>query len=159
TSDPIVELVGGTTVALVSSLNPSTFGQSVTITATVAADAAGSSIPTGSVTFMDGKQTLATISLDTSAGASLSTDSLTRGTRAITAVYGGAPDFTVSTSNELDQVVNAITTTAMLIPSASHGTLGESVSFTATVTSAAGTPAGSVTFKDGSVVLATLGLD
>ena len=43
----------GSTTTLASSLNPSTFGQSVTFTATVAA-ATGTGTPTGSVTFKDG---------------------------------------------------------------------------------------------------------
>ena len=88
TSSPVIELVGGTTVGLVSSTNPSTFGQSVTFTATVAASAAGSSVPTGSVTFMDGTQTLGSSSVNNSGVASISTASLSGGTHAITAVYG-----------------------------------------------------------------------
>ena len=44
----------GTTGVVVSSLNPSTPGQSVTFTVTVAAIAPGSGTPTGTVTFYDG---------------------------------------------------------------------------------------------------------
>ena len=157
TSDAIVENVGGTTVVLASSMNPSTAGQSVTFTATVSADASGSTVPTGSVTFMDGTQTLGVSGIDESGVATFSTESLIGGTHAITAVYGGATDFAGSTSNQTNQVVNRAPTTTTLVLSVSQGTFGESVSFTATVTvDGQGALGGSVTFKDGSTVLATV---
>jgi Bacterial Ig-like domain (group 3) len=159
TSDVSVEVVGGTTVALVASTNPSTFGQSVTFTATVAATAAGFVVPTGSVTLMDGSQSLGTFVIDSSGVASISTASLTGGTHAITAVYGGDTQFAPSTSSETDQVVNRASTSTTLRPSASQGTFGQSVTFTATVTGGAIAPTGTVTFKDGSAVLATTALD
>ena len=52
-----------TTTSLVSSANPSVYGQSVTFTATVAANAPGSGTPAGSVTFTDGSIALATVTL------------------------------------------------------------------------------------------------
>ena len=158
TSDPIVEVVGGTTVALVSSMNPSTFGQSVTFTATVAATAAGSSVPTGSVTFMDGTQTLGTSGVDNSGVASISTPILNGGTQAITAVYAGNSEFAPSTSTATNQVIDPASTTTTLVASVSQGTFGQSVTFsTTTVTSDGGLPAGgTVTFLDGSTVLATV---
>jgi Bacterial Ig-like domain (group 3) len=159
TSNPIIQTVGGTTVALVASANPSPFGQSVTFTATVAATAAGSSVPTGSVTFMDGTQTLGSSGVDGSGVASISTASLSGGTHAITAVYGGAAGFAPSTSSETDEIVNPASTTTTLVPSVSQATFGQSVAFKATVTDGTSTPTGTVTFKDGSAVLATMTLD
>jgi hypothetical protein len=159
TSAVSVEVVGGTTVALVSSTNPSTFGQSVSFTATVTADAAGSSVPTGSVTFMDGTQSLGTMAINGSGVASISAAGLSGGTHKITAVYGGAADFVPSTSTETDQVVNPASTSTALVASASQGTFGQSVTFTATVTGGAVTPTGTVMFEDGSTVLATVGLN
>jgi hypothetical protein len=160
TSAPTIQLVGGTTVALMTSANPSTFGQSVTLTATVAASAAGSSVPTGPVTFKDGTQTLGTSNVDSSGVASISTASLSGGTHAITAVYGGAADeFAPSTSSETNLVVNPASTSTTIIPSIVQATFGQSVSFKATVTDDTSTPSGTVTFKDGSTVLATIGLD
>ena len=44
-----------TTVTTASSANPSTFGQSVTFTATVAPSVSGTGTPTGSVAFFDGR--------------------------------------------------------------------------------------------------------
>src|SRR5204862_290772 len=49
-----------TTTTLVSSANPSVFGQSVTFTATVSAVAPGGGTPTGTVLFKDGATTVGT---------------------------------------------------------------------------------------------------
>jgi hypothetical protein len=155
-SNPSVETVGGTTVALVASANPITFGQSVTFTATVAADAAGSTVPTGSVTFMDGSQSLGTFTIDSSGVASVSPPDLSGGTHVITAVYGGGTDFAPSTSSVTDLIVNPVTTTTTVSPSAKQSDFGETVTFTATVKGFVGSPTGSVTFTDGNKVVATV---
>jgi Bacterial Ig-like domain (group 3) len=107
TSTAVSQVVNqsGTTTALVSSLNPSTSGASVTFTATVAATTPGSGTPTGTVTFLDGATTLGTGTL--SAGvATFSTASLAVGTHSITGSYGGDTDFTTSTSSAVSQVVS-----------------------------------------------------
>ena len=89
-----------------SSLNPSTFGQSVTLTANVSGQFSG--VATGTVTFSNGSSSLgsATVSSNT---ASLATTTLPVGTDSITAVYSGDSNFTGSTSNTVSQVVNAAT--------------------------------------------------
>ncbi|MGO9336580.1 MAG: Ig-like domain repeat protein [Terracidiphilus sp.] len=92
-----------TTTTLSSSPNPSAYGQSVTFTATVAAQAGG--LPTGTVVFNNGSTMLGTSSLSDGVAA-LSTSALPEGTDSITAVYDGGSYFTGSTSNVLDQVVN-----------------------------------------------------
>src|SRR5262249_39175517 len=51
-------------VSVGSSLNPSTFGQSVTFTATVSAGGPTSSVPEGTVTFKDGATVLGTGTVD-----------------------------------------------------------------------------------------------
>jgi hypothetical protein len=92
-----------TTATVTSNLNPSTYGQNVTISANVTA-AVG--IPTGTVTFKDGAATLGTGTL--SAGiATYSTSTLTTGNHSITAVYGGNSNFSGSTSSALTQTVNS----------------------------------------------------
>ena len=160
TSSPSIELVGGTTVAVGSSVDPSTFGQSVTLTATVTADAAGSSVPVGSVTFMDGTHSLGTFTLVGSTGAaSVSTSALAVGTHAFTAVYGGTADFAGSTSSPFSQVVNQASSSTTAHLSASQTVFGQSVTITATVTSSGGTPGGSVRFTDGNTVLGSASLN
>jgi hypothetical protein len=95
-----------TTTALVSSLNPSVFGQSVTFTATVTAVAPGSGTPTGTVTFYDGSTKLGTGTLGGGV-ASFTTASLAVGSHSIKAVYGGDTNFKTSTSAILTQVVES----------------------------------------------------
>ena len=77
-----------TTVTLISPQNPSTFGQEVTLTATVVSS---SGTPTGTVTFSNGSTSLGTIALIGGVAylAGGSTTTLATGTQYITAVYSG----------------------------------------------------------------------
>jgi hypothetical protein len=107
TSSPLLQAVNkeATSVKLLSSLNPSVVGQSVTFSATVTAVAPGSGTPTGMVTFKNGATALGT---DTLSGgkATLSTSALAVGPHSITATYGGSVDYNSSTSAVLTQTVN-----------------------------------------------------
>ena len=141
-----------TTSSVASSANPSVFGQSVTFTATVAANAPGSGTPTGTVTFMDGSTSLGTGTLDGSGQTTLSTSALSVGSHPITIVYGGDTNFTTSTSSSLSQTVNQAATTSLVASSANPAVFGQSVTFTATVAASApgaGIPTGTVIFMDG----------
>ena len=110
------------TTGIASSLNPSTFGASVTFTATVT----GSS-PTGSVNFTDGGSSISGCSAASLAGsgnirtATCVTSTLAAGTHSIIAAYGGDGANTASTSVALSQTVNSSgsssTTTALVNPS------------------------------------------
>jgi len=93
-----------TSTSLASSLNPSTFGQSVTFTATVKPSATGTA--TGTITFKDGTTMLGTSAIS-SGIAKFTTSTLAVGTHSITAVYGGDATFLGSTSAVLSQVVNS----------------------------------------------------
>ena len=93
-------------VTLQSSLNPSTFGQSVTLTANISGQLGG--VATGSVNFSNGNASLGSASVSSNK-ASLATTTLPIGTDSITAAYSGDSNFTGSTSNTLSQVVNAAT--------------------------------------------------
>ena len=90
-----------TTTSVVSSSNPSTFGQSVAFTATVT----GSS-PTGTVQFKDAANNLGSAVALSGTSAQLTTSSLSAGTHSITAVYSGDPNNQPSTSSPIAQVVN-----------------------------------------------------
>jgi uncharacterized delta-60 repeat protein len=105
-----------TTTALASSADPSVSGQSVTFTATVST--AGSAAPTGTVSFLDGSTLLGTGTLSTAGGLTTATftmATLAVGTHSITAIYGGDGNDMGSTSAALSQVVNATTSTALVI--------------------------------------------
>jgi CSLREA domain-containing protein len=164
TSSAVSQVVNqaGTTTALVSALNPSVFGQSVTFTATVVVTAPGTGAPAGTVTFFDGATNLGIASLNGSGVATLTTAALTGGTHSLTAVYSGDASFNGSTSAPLSQVVNPAGTTITLAFTMSIFRFGLPVTFTATVTAIApggGTPTGSVTFRDGATVLGTVPLN
>src|SRR5260370_21023777 len=83
----------------VTSNNPSSFGQTVTFTATVSAVMPGSGTPTGTVQFKDGINSLGSPVTLSSGTATFMTSSLSIGTHNITAVYNGHTSFTSSTSS------------------------------------------------------------
>ncbi len=146
------EFVTGTTTTLVSAPNPSAYGESVTFTATVADSEAGS-VPTGTVTFMDGATPLGIATLDGTAHAVFSTAALAAGSHEITAVYGGDTSFVTSTSAPLTQsVVQAATTTTITGDAPDPSVTGQAVTVTYTIIPVApgsGTPTGDVTVSDG----------
>jgi hypothetical protein len=90
-----------TGTSLSSSANPSTFGQSVTFTATV--DSVGG-IPIGNVAFSDGTTVLATVPLNNGT-AICQTSALSSGTHRIKAAYTGNVDFVQSIAG-LTQLVH-----------------------------------------------------
>ena len=142
-----------TTISLASSLNPSTFGQSVTFTATVKSTTTGT--PTGTVTFKDGTTVIGTGTLSTGV-AKFTTKSLAVRAHSITGVYGGSVNFKATTSAVLTQTVNKAATSTTLTSSPNPSTAGQAVKFTATVkATTSGTPTGTVTFKDGTTTLGT----
>jgi Bacterial Ig-like domain (group 3)/Bacterial toxin homologue of phage lysozyme, C-term len=97
-------------IALISSPNPSAYGQSVTFNATVSPASSGLPPPTGIVTFMDGSTILNPGGTQLVSGiatyTTTSTQILPVGTDTITAVYGGDRNFSGNTSNAVTQTVN-----------------------------------------------------
>ena len=143
-----------TTTALGTVANPSSFGQTVTLTATVAAVIGGSGTPTGVVTFLDGTQVIGQVMLDGTGTGVFTTSALSPGTHSLKAEYQSDTQFAYS-SGTASQDVQEGTTTAIQ-SSLNPSNVGQSVTFTATVTSndaGAGTPTGSVTFKDGTTTI------
>lgn len=147
--------VDTTTTALTSSPNPSQYGQQIAFTATVTSTY-GSGTPTGSVTFKDGGVDIAGcvgLSLSGSAQAVCypAACSLNTGTYSITAEYSGDATYNTSTSSLLSQVVGKADTTTAIVSSRNPSLLGQTLTFTATVSPVAPggcTPTGSVTFYD-----------
>lgn len=94
-----------TTTKVVSSLNPSTSGQSVTFTATVAGQFGGNTPNT--LKFKDGSTIIDTVTTNaTTHQATFTTSTLSVGTHNITAVYEGGSNLHGSTSAAVKQVVN-----------------------------------------------------
>ena len=139
------------TVTLSSSANPSQVGQSVTLTAIVQA-LTGLPTPTGTVKFLDGATSLGSAVLNSS-GQATWTPKLAVGTHSLTASYGGNASYNPATSNTVIQVVYLYATQTALTSSVNPSMAGQTVTFTAIVTSPAGVPAGSVQFMDGAANL------
>jgi hypothetical protein len=133
-----------TTTVLASSANPSVFGQSVTLTATVSSMAA-----TGSVTFFDGGAVLSVQPLQ-NGQAAYSSSVLSYGAHSVKALYNGDGTFGPSSSTIM-QTVGGPLPAAVLSSSANPSVFGKNVTLTATITPA--TAFGNVTFYDGSTVL------
>lgn len=134
-----------------SSVNPSVYGQSVTLSATVSPTPPNTSLPTGTVVFTD---TLTNTKLGTatlSAGvAMLPVTNLGAGVHNILVTYSGDGNYPSSTTTFL-QVVNKAATSMTLTSNPNPPLPDQNVTFTATVTVVplgAGTPTGVVTFTD-----------
>src|SRR5262249_34097488 len=144
-----------TTTTLRTSTATAVFGQSVTLTASVSS-AAGT--PTGGfVTFRAGNSVLGTALVDANGQATL-TLPLGIGSTTLTASYTGTGNFANSTSAGVPLTVNRAATAVAVAPSVNTATTGQSVTFTATVSVLApgmGLPSGTVTFKDGTVIVGT----
>lgn len=144
-----------TTTSVTSSANPSVWGQSITLTATVTPSSGGGS-PSGTVMFNDGSSVLGTEPL-TNGQATVATSSLSVGPHSITAAYSGDSTFQAS-NGALTQTVNPASTTTTVTSSANPSILNSSFTVTANVAvvvPGVGTPTGTVTFKDGSTLLST----
>ncbi len=157
TSPSLKENVLATTTTTLSPVSATTYGTSVTLSATVTSSASGT--PTGAVTFLDGTKTLGTGTLNSSAVATFTTSLLAGGSHSLTASYGGDTTFAPSTSSTVTFTVNPAATTAKVASSLNPSFSGDAVTFSASVTSSAGTPTGTVTFDDGSTQLGTGTLD
>lgn len=136
------------TTALAVSPNPAQVAQTVVLTATVSG-----ANPTGKVTFKDGTTTLGTGTL--SAGKAIYNATFaTAGSHSLTASYGGDTVNNTSASSAVALMVNSkVITSTTLSASPNPVMSGQSVTLTATLSSASAT--GTVTFKDGTTTLGT----
>ncbi|MFF2189451.1 Ig-like domain repeat protein, partial [Streptomyces sp. NPDC058155] len=135
-----------TTTTVTATPNPSVCGQSVTLCATVTADAPGSGTPTGFVTFTAPGGLNVTVPLNASGQACFSSTSLITGT--VTAVYNGSSCFLPSTG-AASLAVNPAASTTTVTATPATSVCGQSVTLCATVSitpPGSGTPTGTVTF-------------
>jgi hypothetical protein len=149
-----------TEVTLTSSLNPAPFGSSRTLKAHVAAVAPGAGTPAGTITFREGEAVLGTVQLG-GGNASLPLKSLAPGEHAISATYSGDANNKASETGPIKQVVTKASTELALTSTLNPAPFGSSATLKATVkavTPGGGTPSGTVTFRKGETVLATVPL-
>ncbi|MGA7155463.1 MAG: Ig-like domain repeat protein [Acidobacteriaceae bacterium] len=139
------------TVVLAVSPNPVVVTANVTLTATVTA---ATGTPTGTVTFYDGSTAVGSSNLNGEGIGSFSTTALAAGMQHLTAQYSGDGTNAAGTSNAINETVQQATTTSALASSSSTDTVGNDLTFTATVTSADGlSPTGTVKFMNGATIL------
>lgn len=162
TSHQTINLTGfekrPTITTVVSSPNPSTFGQSVTFTATVVGNPAGP-VPTGSVSFFDGGTCGApgtaiggATALNGSGQASVSTTALTAGSHTVIACYTATNQFADSSGSVVHVVNKSFTTTTITSDNPDPSVFGQNYAVAVTVAAVApgsGTPGGSVAVTDG----------
>jgi hypothetical protein len=147
-----------TACTLTSSLNPSPFGQPVTLTTVATAPYA---TPTGTVFFYDGGPSIGSAALNGVGVATLTTSTLAAGTHNIASVLAASLNFLGCSTNTVTQVVKAvgITTTTTLTSSLNPSALGQSITLTATVVAASGQAVGNVNFYDSGNLLAVVPLN
>jgi len=145
TSPTLTQVIHGDPVAvtLSSSLNPSTVGQAVTYTAMIDPATAA-----GTVEFTDSGSPIAgcTAQPVNSGSAKCATTFSAAGGPWIRAVYSGDSTYATSTSSYLTQTINKNASTVALASSANPSIVGQAVTYTATVGSAAAT--GAITFEE-----------
>ena len=144
-----------TSTSVYSSADPSQSGQLVTFTASVTTNGSA----TGTVSFYDGSTLLDTAAVSNNM-ATFTTSALSVGSHSILATYSGDGNHAGSTSAALGQQVDGAQqsqTGTMLSSSSQTAPYGQPVTFTAVVEHQGNTtPTGTVSFYDGSTLLATV---
>jgi trimeric autotransporter adhesin len=124
------------------------FGANETLSVTVKTNSAGAG-PTGTVTFMNGSNTLGTANMvgtaATSSGpatgtATLTVNTLPSGSNTITAVYNGDSNYAGSTSPSVDVTILANPTTLSFSPASSTVIVNQPLQFTVTPSAVSGIP-------------------
>ncbi|NYF91571.1 Ig-like domain repeat protein [Tunturiibacter empetritectus] len=145
-----------TTTVLSARPSQPTAGQSVVLSAIVS----GSGTPTGIVSFKDGSSTIGSAVLS-SGKAVFSTSALSAGSHTIIADYNGDSNDATSSSNTVivtvAQAAPAATMTT-LTASSTQITTQQNLALSLSVSSATGTPAGTVILSDGATTLASVPL-
>ncbi len=142
-----------TTTTVSSNLNPSNYGDTVTFGATVSGSP---TTATGTVTFKDGTNVIGSGTLDGSGQTTFATSALTGGSHTITANYGGDTTHASSASALLAQVVSQLSTITTVASTLNPSVFGQNVTFNATVSTASGSPTGTISFNDGASTLGTV---
>src|SRR5439155_14353304 len=124
---------GSSSISLVSSVNPSIAGQTISLTAFITAVAPAAGTPTATVTFFDGAANLGTVALDASAQATLNIASFVVGSHSLTASYNGDGSFNGSTSAALAQSVTKGSSSISSVSSVNPSIAGQTITLTATV--------------------------
>ncbi|MDE1156648.1 MAG: Ig-like domain repeat protein [Acidobacteriaceae bacterium] len=147
--------VNPTSVALISDINPSMLGATVTFTATVSSS---DETIQGTVTFLDGSTPICSTVALSGKVATCATSALTLGSHSITASYTGDDDNAASVSTALTQIVKQAAV-ATLTATPNPVVVTNAVTLSTAVVAPTGTATGSVTFYDGPNALQTVTLN
>ncbi|MGI4854816.1 MAG: Ig-like domain repeat protein [Janthinobacterium lividum] len=157
----VVQQAGTVTVLNVSNASP-VVAKSITLSANVSTGSGPA--PTGAVQFKDGSTVLGTAVVDGNGNASISTAALTTGSHSILAVYNGDVDDAASSSAPLTVSVQQIATAVTAVANNNPLSAGATLHLSSVVTAPDGSTApggitGTVTFREGATVFATVALD
>jgi len=141
--------LGGSSITLTSSVNPSTLGQAVTFTASLGTTGGPpTATPSGTVQFSDGANLLGSARI-ASGQATFTTSSLTGGVRTIVAQYSGDSNFGPSQASSQQTVLAPVTMNVTASPAAPI--FGQTITLSAIVTASVpagfAAPSGAVTFQ------------
>lgn len=162
TSQAVAEQVqASSSIAITSSLNPSTYGVAVGWTATVASQSGAAA--TGAVNFLENGVSIGSAKLGGNPGAAtLTVSTLAAGTHPIIAAYAGDSANQPSTSaSPLNQIVEKAPTVTILSAAPASGVAGAPETLSATVELAKGSAplTGAVNFTVGTTLLASAALN
>jgi len=149
------------TTCNVSSVSPAspTYGQSVTITLSfnpTCSNCQTPGPPSGTITFYSNGSSIGSTSNSSGApSTSLTVTSLAAGTDELSCSYSGGNGWASGGGGNFAVIVSKASSSTAVSSSASSSTVGQSVTFTATVSGSSGTPTGTVTFLNGSTSLGT----
>lgn len=145
------------TTTLVASDQSTTYGESVTFTATVVATAGGSAVPSGTVNFLSNGVVIGSGTL-VNGVATFTTNTLSGGSNLVTAQYQGDDSFGVSTSTGVTIAVTQAAITPTLTVGPNPSGFSQQVFLTASLPTAApgaAAPTGTVEFFSGTTSLGT----
>jgi sugar lactone lactonase YvrE len=114
--------------------------------------------PTGALTLRDGATTIGTQTVAADGTFTFPSVTLNVGTHSLTAFYAGDTDNASDTSPLLSVVVALAPTSTSISTSLSPASVGQNVTFTASVSSASPNPTGTVNFLDGTTTLGSSAL-
>ena len=152
TLDQAITVQGSTTLVF-PAVDPATYGQTLVFVVSVA-PVAGTGVPTGTVTLLDGPAPVGSAPLD-GGTAAVAIPTLDAGTHLVTAEYSGDGNFSASASAPSSEAVEPASTATSLTLSPSSADRGQQVTLTASVTSPTALVEGQVTFWDGDATLGT----
>ncbi len=149
TSAPIAQVVSLAAPGLTLSGPSAPVDAGITATFSAALTTSGGVAPTGALTLKEGSVVIGTQNVTNAGTFTFSSATLSIGTHSLVATYAGDANNSPESSNIVTVVVQQASTITTLVSSLNPATLGQNVTFTATVTSSSPSITGAVSFMDG----------